>query len=506
MSRRVKPTEPVMPDRLQTFDYEPVVNLRGRPPAGGGAEAGAESAAESPRPGADPAGGGSPGGPSLLLHGEPWGRQRAHAVSFVGLLAFTLVLYFRPQDYFPWLATAHVALLPAIFTLLAFFPSQLASEGTLTARPREVNLVLLFALAALLSVPLAVEPPLALDEFWNTCLKSALTFILIVNVVRTERRLRVMLYLAVAVTVLLCLMAVNDYRLGNLAAEGYRVVGSSTGGMFENTNDLGIHLVTMLPIAVALGLGGRGLLRKALFGACAALTLATIVLTFSRGAFLGLIASGAFMAWKFGRRNRLVVFGALALVTALFLALAPGEYWMRVASIFDPSLDRFGSSQARSGLLEHSIVSALANPVFGLGIGNFPLTSARGQVTHNAYMQVASELGFAGAVLYTMFVVAPLKRLRLVERETFEGRRASKFYYLSVGFQASLVAYLVSSFFVSVAFYLYIYYLVGYAVCLRRIYCAEAAGPDGARKSRAGERGAADPSDVGAWAGPPAAA
>ena len=49
-------------------------------------------------------------------------------------------------------------------------------------------------------------------------------FILIVNVVRTEWRLRVMLYLAVAVTVLLCLLAINDYRLGNLGAEGYRIV------------------------------------------------------------------------------------------------------------------------------------------------------------------------------------------------------------------------------------------------------------------------------------------
>jgi O-antigen ligase len=455
-----------MPDRLQTFDYEPVVGLPRRNPDGG-------EAAEEPAPsGAEPRGD-APSKWPRLLHGEPWGGRRGHAVSFAGLLAFTFVLYFRPQDYFPWLETAHVALLPAIFALLAFVPSQLAAEGTLTARPREINLILLLVAAALLSVPLAVDPSVAIEAFWDSCLKNALTFILIINIVRTERRLRVMLTLAVAVTVLLCLLAVNDYRLGNLGAEGYRVVGQSTGGMFENTNDLGVHLVTMLPLAVALGLAGRGLLRKLIFGACAALTLATIVLTFSRGAFLGLLASGAFMAWKLGRRNRLLVFGTLGLVVVVFLALAPGEYWLRLASIFVPSLDRFGSSQARSGLLEHAMVSAIANPVFGLGLGNFPLTSARAQVTHNAYMQVATELGFAGALIYTMFVVAPLRRLRLIEQETFEERRASRFYHLSVGIQASLVAYMVSSFFVSVAFYLYIYYLVGYAVCLRRVYCAE---------------------------------
>jgi O-antigen ligase len=461
-----------MPDRLQTFDYEPVVNLP-RPSLSG---VDAADALGPARTDDDERGGArrdvepSRAEPSLLLHGEHWSGRRGHAVSFAGLLLFTLVLYFRPQDYFTWLETAHVALLPAVFALLAFIPSQLAADGTLTARPREVNLVLLLVLSAMLSAPLAIDPPMALDEFWNTCLKSAVTFILIVNVVRTESRLRIMLYLAVAVTALLCLMAINDYRLGNFAAEGYRVVGNSKGGMFENTNDLGVHLVTILPISIVLCLGGRGLPRKVIFGACMALTLVTVVITFSRGAFLGMLASGAFLAWKLGRRHRLLVFGAGGLVVALFLALAPGEYWVRLASIFVPSLDRFGSSQARSGLLEHAIVSALANPVFGLGIGNFPLTSARAQVTHNAYMQVASELGFAGALVYTMFVVAPLRRLRLIERETFEGRRASKFYYLSVGLQASLVAYMVSSFFVSVAFYLYVYYLVGYAVCLRRIY------------------------------------
>ena len=470
-----------MPNGPQTFDYEPIVNTRRRSPAAPVSEAGAElsprarkGAAERPAPGLP-----------LLLRAERWGARRGHAVSFAGLLVFTLVLYFRPQDYFPWLATAHVALLPAIFTLLAFVPSQLAAEGTLTAFPREVSLVLLLVLAALLSVPLAVSPPLALEGFWDSCLKNALTFIMFVNIVRTERRLRVMLYLAQAVTALLCLLAINDYRLGNLAAEGYRVVGRSTGGMFENTNDLGIHLVTMLPIAVALALGGRGVLRKLLFGGCAALALVTIVLTFSRGAFLGLLASGVVMAWKLGRRNRPLVFAVMGATAVLFMALAPGEYWVRLASIFDSSLDRFGSAQARAGLLRHSLVSAIANPVFGLGLNNFPLTSPRGLVAHNAYMQVASELGFAAAVVYTMFVVAPLKRLRLIERGTFAGRRASKFYYLSVGLQASLVGYMVSSFFVSVAFYLYIYYLVGYAVCLRRVY----------QRAAEGERGAAAPAN-----------
>lgn len=505
-----------MRNRPQTFDYEPLVgrarrraadddsvgdddSAQLRPPRG--ELAARESLSSSDSSSSDSSAGTSARvlASSPLLRGERWHSGRGHAVSFAGLLLFTVVLYFRPQDYYPALASAHIALVAALLTLAAFIPSQVAAEGTLTARPREVNLALLLVAAAALSVPLAIDRALALEAFWEACAKSVITFIFIVNIVRTERRLRLMLYLALAITVLLCLMALNDYRLGNLTVEGYRVQGKSTGGMFENPNDLAIHLVTMLPLAVGLGLARRGLLRKLIFGACAAIVLATVVITFSRGAFLALLASGLLMAWKFGRRNRAVVLGALAVTAVVLLALAPGEYWVRVASIFDSGLDRYGSSTARTALLMRSVVATLVNPLLGVGIGNFVLTSPRAQVTHNAYTQVSAEMGVAAAVVYTMFIVAPLKRLRLIERETGGAPRPSQFYYLAVGLQASLVAYMVSSFFASVAFYLYIYYVVGYAVCLRRLYLTAAAKEGAAEEGReneerypyAGEDGAA---------------
>jgi hypothetical protein len=72
-----------------------------------------------------------------------------------------------------------------------------------------------------------------------------------------------------------------------------------------------------------------------------------------------------------------------------------------------------------------------------------------------------------------MFIVTPLKRLGQVAREAFSTRTHSNYYYLSIGLQASLLGYLMSSFFASVAYLWYVYYLVGYAVCLRRLYEAE---------------------------------
>ncbi len=61
----------------------------------------------------------------------------------------------------------------------------------------------------------------------------------------------------------------------------------------------------------------------------------------------------------------------------------------------------------------------------------------------------------------------------MIERDLFERNENSRFYYLAIGLQASLVGYMVASFFAAVAYQWYIYYLVGYAIALRRIYYLE---------------------------------
>ena len=396
--------------------------------------------------------------------------RRGHTISYIGLFLFTSVLYFRPYELFTALSSfTSMAFWTAVFTLSVFIPSQLALEGTLTTRPREVNLLLLLCVAGLLSIPLAISPVEALITFYDPFIKVVLMFIVLVNVVRTERRLKGLFFLALAVSCVLSLGALNDYRLGRFTVEGYRVSGI-IGAMFGNPNDMALHLVTITPIVIALFLSTRSIFKKMLYSACAALLVAGVAVTFSRSGFLGLVSVGAVLAWKLGRHNRLLIAVLIFASTVAFFALASEGYTHRLVSIFDPGRDAVGSASARRELLFRSIYVALKNPLLGIGMGNFHIVSIREQVSHNAYTQVASEMGFAALVLYTTFIVTPLKRLRQIERETFATRRRSHFYYLAIGLQASLIAYMVSSFFASVAYQWYVYYLVGYAVCLRRIY------------------------------------
>ncbi|HEV2801792.1 MAG TPA: O-antigen ligase family protein [Pyrinomonadaceae bacterium] len=398
--------------------------------------------------------------------------KRGHLFSYIGLFLFTTVLYFRPYELHPALAgLTSLAYWLAVATLAVFLPTQFALEGNLTARPREVNLVLLLCLCALISIPLAIDPGEAWTAFNYPFIRAVAMFIVIVNVVRTPLRLKGLMFLGIAIGIVLSAGAINDYRLGRvIVAEGERVAGV-IGGMFGNPNDMALHLVVMIPLAIGLLLSTRNLLAKPLYAASALLMVGGIIASFSRGAFLGLLGACMVLAWKLGRRNRLVMILLVGVFVVALVALAPGEYTERLSTI--GAVNRDASSSSRRDLLIRSIIVAIYNPVFGVGIGNFHIVSIRELVSHNAYTQVAAEMGLLAAVIYVAFIVVPIRRLRVIEHETYAVRRGSRIYYLSVALQASLIAFMISSFFGSVAYQFSVYYLVGYAVALRRIYEAQ---------------------------------
>jgi O-antigen ligase len=400
--------------------------------------------------------------------------KRGHKLSYLALFTFTLVLYARPSDFYSSPIIASMALGVGLITLAFFLPSQLALEGSFTARPREVNLVLIFGLTGLLSIPLAIDPTPAWQEFSGTFIRCIVIFVVMINVVRTEARLKALLLLATVTGVCLSFGAINDYRLGLMTVEGYRA-GGRGGGIFGNSNDMALFLVTTVPITIALLLHSKNLALKILGAACTFMMIVATVLTYSRGAFLGLVISLAFMFWRISPNRRFEMLLVGVLLVAGVLVIAPGGYARRLASIIFPALDPVGSADARRAELMRSLYVALRHPLLGIGMGNYqPNMSYRGLVTHNSYTQVAAEMGLTALVCYTMFLVGPFRKMGQIARATFGPGNKSTHYYLAVGLQASLLAYLVASFFVSVAYLWYVFYLVGYAVCFQRIYEAEA--------------------------------
>jgi len=407
-----------------------------------------------------------------LLDRDRWLVKNGHLITYIGLYLFSIMVLFRPYEIVPslhfLLATAFYF---ALVTLAIYFPSQLLAESNLTMISTEVKAILALTLIALATMPIAKDPGVAWYQFNESFIKAVIIFIVLINVVRTRKRLMGLMWLSFGIAGYLSLSALDMYANGEFTVEKYRV-GVNVGGMFGNPNEMALHFVMMTPIVIALGIAAKkGPWRWIYFG-MGALFVGANMVTFSRGGFLGLVACMAVLAWKMGRKYRLNVTIISFLLLVVTILASPEKYGTRVLSIFFRGLDPAGSSDQRKELLQRSLIVTARNP-WGIGIGNFPIVGVHNLGTHNAFTQVSTELGILGLIAYLIFMISPFRKLRAIERLQFEADELDWFYYMAIGLQAGIVGYMVSSFFASVAYNWFIYYLIAYAVAFRRIYSLE---------------------------------
>ena len=408
-----------------------------------------------------------------LLSSDRWLVRNGHFVTYVALYLFSIMVLFRPYEIVPGLGfLAFTAFYFAIVTIALYIPSQLVTEGNLTMLSTEVKAMLALTALALGTIPIAKDPGLAWETFNDPYIKAVVIFIVLVNVVRTRKRLMAMLWLSFGIGIYLGVSAMQLYMDGKFAVEEYRIAVTDIKGMFGNPNEMALHFVMMTPIVLVLGIAAKNNVMRVVYFSMTALFVAANMVTYSRGGFLGLLATAAVLAWKLGRKQRLNVTIASIVVGGVTIIAAPGNYGLRMLSIFIPGLDGVGSSDMRRELLERSLLVTARNP-WGIGIGNFPIVGVHDHQTHNAFTQVSAELGILGLIAYLVFMISPFRKLSAIERAQIGKDKQDWFYYLAIGLQASIIGYMVTSFFASVAYNWFIYYLIAYAVAFRRIYRLE---------------------------------
>ena len=431
------------------------------------------------------------GGPQLAPTVDDVGESRPqYRFAFVGLLVFTLLLYMRPHEMFPEVFGAFSLIrIVAILALAAYFIPRLLSNQRLTIIPIELKMLGILFLLGVAFTPLASSPADSLEVLIDLFIKVVAIFVLMINIINTRARLRMVFALVVFCGTVLALLAINSYITGDFKMivknDGY-VVGmrifGPVGGIVGNPNDLATSLDMLLPLAIMLAFTSKGLIR-ALYLACAGILAGGVVVTFSRGGFLGLLAMGAVMLWKAGRRNRAVTAMAFLMLFGVFALAMPSGYAGRISSIFNIGEDPTGSSQGRRDLLERAVSVAIHHPLVGIGMGNFHTYSIGEQVAHNSYVETAAELGLAGLAAYLVLIFAPLRSLRKIERETVsedpgtpvanrDVTARKEIHYISIALQAVIVAYMVCSFFGSIEYQWFLYYPVAYAIALRQIFAA----------------------------------
>jgi O-antigen ligase len=417
--------------------------------------------------------------------------RSSHRIAFGGLFLFTLLLYIRPNELFPEvLGTFPIPKIVAAIAVFAYLAAKLGSGEGLTIKPLELKLLAAIALLGLVFAPLSAAPMDSVDLLLDMFIKVMIIFVLMINVVTTPKRLRLMVSLVVVCGTIFALLAIKSYLVGDftiverkdVGVVGLRITGA-VGGFFGNPNDLATSLNMLLPLAVARALTSHGL-KRVFYFLCGAILTGGVIVTFSRGGFLGLLTMGGLLLWKAGRKNRATTAMAFAVMFGVFVLAMPGGYAGRITSMFNIGDDPTGSSQARRDLLDRAINVAVHHPIIGVGMGNFHIYSIHEQVAHNSYLEIAAELGLAGLVAYLLLIFAPLRSLRKIERSSAVqdqsgdvndpgGSQKHEVHYLSIALQGVLFAYIVCSFFGSIQYQWFLYYPVAYAIALRRIHESE---------------------------------
>ncbi|MGE0126881.1 MAG: O-antigen ligase family protein [Blastocatellales bacterium] len=405
-----------------------------------------------------------------------------YRLAFSLLYLFTLLLYIRPNDLLPGLGSFPLAKIVAILAPLAYIHARYSLGKPIINWTIEIQMVCTMLCLAILFTPVAASAADSVNTLSDSFIKMVIILILMIGVINTRVRLRAIISLTVLCGTWLAIFAIKNYATGNLTMKGDRIEGV-VGGMFGNPNDLAAALCMLIPLAVTLAVMSAGSAR--LFHiACALVMTGGVIVTFSRGGFLTLIALAGVMMWKFGRGEREKIVLAAVIVFAALITATPENYRSRFISIFDHSQDKTGSAQQRSELFKHGVNLAIHNPIVGIGMGNFHIYSIREKVAHNAYVETAAELGLFGLIAYLVLILAPLRGLARIEREAKTANTPADLdsRNLSIGLQAVIVAYMVASFFLSIQYLWYLYYAAGYAAALRQIHAAEKSGEKSGEK------------------------
>ena len=331
------------------------------------------------------------------------------------LLAFLFLLYANLPIVMPRLDPLHLAKVVAVLGLVALVGERVFAGASLDSGRPEGWLLLGFVGATALSSVTALWPRYALDSV-SDLVKMAIVFFFIVNCANTERRLRGVMWTMVVGGLLPAAGTIHNYVTGNIV-EGR----TAWVGIFANPNEVAYSLVILLPLAAFLAAGLGLLPRLALLGA-ALVYVAAILVTFSRGGLVGLVAVMGFYAW---RKPSIVLQG---LMVALILAgvVLAGRFWSRGEGFQNLSQDN--SFQERLATSQVGLAMFEDHPLLGVGLGcsviAWPLYAPEGLytrgalVTHNTFVQALGETGVIGFIPFVLFIGFGLYHARKLALES----------------------------------------------------------------------------------------
>jgi O-antigen ligase len=357
------------------------------------------------------------------------------------------------------------------------------------------------ALAAVMSVSGLTADDQALAFEWTIDLvKNGLVAVLMVVLIRNIGDLRRVIWVLIVSTSLLSLLGIIRNLIGEVPGlvDGFaqvvnevvdeEVVGSRIAGPIGDANFFGQFLVVMFPFAFERGFRERSLAPRLISIVASLLIASAVVLTYSRGAFIGLVVVTAVTLALIRPALRSVL--VVTFVVALVMFLMPSQYLERIGSL--GQVLQIGSGTgiedaALRGRLGENLVGLEMfhdHPISGVGPGNYPgryveYSSELGidyrlelRQPHSLPIEVAAELGVLGLAWWSIaaFILGSrLLRARRLALRAGDNEIKHSLETICVSF----VGFAATALFLHLAFARSFWMMVGIAVAAIRVANAD---------------------------------
>lgn len=404
---------------------------------------------------------------------------------YFGVLMWSWIAYFNPHRFAWGFATTFpVAFVIAVPTIVGALFTKKGNRALLT---RETLLLLFFWAWTGITFLNAHFEPLFADHLEDGALRMTEFSKMMVMTVLT-------VYLVSSKTKLKYLLIVTAFSFGILALKG-TVFGILTGGQFRvwgppnsfvaDNNDFGLALNMSVPMLFFLARDEENRKLKIIFWATFVCCSAAVLLTYSRGALLGLTAIMATLALK--SRHKLV--SAFLIVFAIFLVIsfAPPAWMARMQAFLGGTLDESAQERLTSWAFAWNL--AKHYPITGAGFecftpNLFALFSSRDPRTwlaghtssgpHSIYFQVLAEQGFVGLAAFLGLLASCILSARRLRRRAAGSPALAWMVSYSSIVEVSIIGYMVSGAFLGRAYFDLFWQLVAILITLKILYKKEA--------------------------------
>jgi putative inorganic carbon (hco3(-)) transporter len=404
---------------------------------------------------------------------------------YFGVLMWSWIAYFNPHRYAWGFATSFpVALVIAVPTLVG---AVFTKQGNRTLLTRETLLLLFFWTWTGVTFMNAHYEPLFADHLEDASFRMIEFSKMMVMTVLT-------IYLVSSKTKLKYLLIVTAFSFGLLALKG-TIFGILTGGQFRvwgppnsfvaDNNDFGLALNMSVPMLFFLARDEENRKLKIIFRVTFFCCAAAVLLTYSRGALLGLTAIMATLALK--SRHKLL--SAFLILMAIFLVIsfAPTAWMARMQAFLGGTLDASAQERLTSWAFAWNL--AKHYPITGAGFECFtpnlfamyslrdPRTWLAGHTSsgpHSIYFQVMAEQGFVGLAAFLGLMVSCIMSARRLRKRVARNLSLGWMVSYSNIVEVSIIGYMVSGAFLGRAYFDLFWQIVGILITLKILYKQEA--------------------------------